>query len=717
MSSSKPHYIGTASLTPATPVPAGSWGTWTIRYIVPAGGIDDGGAVRVACRFVTDWMRPQLDNPSGDHYLTVSCTRPETKLVSRWQEVGGRRPYQHHLLIQILDAPLEASDEIRIIYGDTSGGGRGTRAQTFVEDRFEFQIFVDRLGAGVFEPLTEHPAVPIVPNESHRLVVVVGGDPLRVLIKAEDIWGNPIRTDIPGEVQLTVRLDGNQLSLGDSFRMLQSIELRAGQCVVRPKDCEAGILRIVAEHPTLGRAESNPVRIGAPRYWGDLHAQSGETVGTNSAESYFRFARDSALADFVGHQGNDIQITDKFWTELNRLSRTFTKPGKFIVIPGYEWSGLTPVGGDRNVLYLHEGHEIHRSSLAMVHAEAHQLEDETPLPKLYASLKKSPAPVLLIPHISGRRSNLDFHDPELEPVIEIHSCWGTFEWFYHDALRRGYRVGVVANSDSHKGRPAAEHAGAGRFGVYGGLTCILADKLDRPALFTALQHRHCYGTSGPRILVDATLAGKIIGSDVTATALPLRVEVIGTAGIERIDLLAAGKPVAAWEETQRSPNRIRIRWSGARILNRNRATNWTGSLRITGNTITAVEGFAFDSPAEGIQSWDVDNVRWSSITTGDEDGLILTLADGLKGSLAFQAEPLQCEISLSELPATREAGKVEQRVIFEVAPIAEQREVVWTTDVVPDPALAIQGQIPLHLRITQVDGHRAWTSPWFVKGF
>jgi hypothetical protein len=52
-------------------------------------------------------------------------------------------------------------------------------------------------------------------------------------------------------------------------------------------------------------ARANPMRVGAHaslrRYWGDLHGQSGETVGTNSAESYFRYARDRAFVDIAGH--------------------------------------------------------------------------------------------------------------------------------------------------------------------------------------------------------------------------------------------------------------------------------------------------------------------------------------------------------------------------------------------------------------------------------
>ena len=60
-------------------------------------------------------------------------------------------------------------------------------------------------------------------------------------------------------------------------------------------------------------------------YWGDLHAQSEETIGTNSADDYFAYARDKAFLDIVGHQGNDFQITDAFWKRLNELTRAIQR--------------------------------------------------------------------------------------------------------------------------------------------------------------------------------------------------------------------------------------------------------------------------------------------------------------------------------------------------------------------------------------------------------
>ena len=40
------------------------------------------------------------------------------------------------------------------------------------------------------------------------------------------------------------------------------------------------------------------------------------------------------------------------------LSKEYNRDGAFIMFPGYEWSGNTGLGGDRNVLFLSEGRQI-----------------------------------------------------------------------------------------------------------------------------------------------------------------------------------------------------------------------------------------------------------------------------------------------------------------------------------------------------------------------
>ncbi len=253
--------------------------------------------------------------------------------------------------------------------------------------------------------------------------------------------------------------------------------------------------------------ESAPLR----RYWGDLHGQSGETVGTNPARSYFAYARDKAFIDIVGHQGNDFQITDEFWAELNQLTQEFEVPGKFVAIPGYEWSGNTGMGGDRNVFYRREGRPIHRSSHILTEGQTSTRARYT-AHDLFEALKDEDA--VVIAHVGGRYADIKFaHDGKLERAVEIHSTWGTFEWLLHDAFEKGYRVGVVCHSDDHKGRQGATRPGASTFGAIGGLTCYLMPELTRDAVFDALRARRHYGTTGTRLYLDVrgTFAQDVTG--------------------------------------------------------------------------------------------------------------------------------------------------------------------------------------------------------------
>src|SRR4029453_14149997 len=198
---------------------------------------------------------------------------------------------------------------------------------------------------------------------------------------------------------------------------------------------------------------------------GDLHGQSGETIGMGTAESSFRYARDLAFVGIVGHQGNDFQITDAFWAELNRLTAEFDAPGRFVCVPGYEWSGNTGMGGDRNVFFRREGRAIRRSSHVLVQGQTSTDAIHT-ADKLFAWLKDEDCRV--IAHVGGPYADLHYaHDGRVERSVEVHLSWGTFEWLLHDAFDKGFRVGVVCHSDDHKGRPGATRPGAPTFVAIG----------------------------------------------------------------------------------------------------------------------------------------------------------------------------------------------------------------------------------------------------------
>jgi len=501
-------------------------------------------------------------------------------------------------------------------------------------------------------------------------------------------------------------------------------------------------ISLVADGEVLARA--NPLRVVAQaplrRYWGDLHGQSGETIGMGSAEDYFSYARDKAFVDLVGHQGNDFQITDAFWHKLNELTARFDAPGKFVCLPGYEWSGNTGMGGDRNVFFRREGRPIRRSSHILVQG-ATSTDAIYTADKLFEALRDEDCRV--IAHVGGRYADVKYaHDGRIERTVEVHSTWGTFEWLLHDALELGYRVGVVCHSDDHKGRPGATAPGASTFGAIGGLTCYLMPELTRDAVFEALRTRRHYGTTGTRIYLDVrgafdrevvgfsddpqlgpaqelALREALMGDIIRPGAAPmtLSVEAVGTAPLERLDVLH-GTHVVCSERPFAAPDlgrRVRVLWQGAEYRGRGRETVWQGKLAVAGNRIARFAPVNFLNPERTVQEIAPGAaLAWSSVTTGNLAGIDLWFDEPNAGSLRVETNVVSGEVDLRRFGADTvsfDGGGLGRRLsVYRLPENDWSRRLVLQHEVV-HPGGA---DLPVYLRVTQADGHQAWSSPIYL---
>jgi hypothetical protein len=458
------------------------------------------------------------------------------------------------------------------------------------------------------------------------------------------------------------------------------------------------------------------------RHWGDLHGQSIEALGIGTAYDYFRYARDVAGVAFASNQGNDFDIHDEGWRQIQKAVRQFNEPHRFAAFLGSEWSGNTSGGGDHNIIYLRDNEPIRRSSHANV-VGGETASDCYPITELYRAFARR-NDVLIIPHVGGRYANLDFHDPNLQRLIEIYSGWGLFEWFLADALRRGMRLGFVATSDDHKGRPGAAAPGTHVFGVYGGLTCVLAKELTREAIFEALRARRCYATTGQRILLDVSCNGHQMGEEFRTTEPPtIRCRVVGTTGIESVEVLRCSpgerrpKVVYAHPINADAPpsNRIKIAWRGFRQIARYFQLVWDGSLTLSKGRITAAQGYAFDTSLEGIVEHSKQRVAWRSQTVGDEDGIIVTLDAPPRARLRFETQPARFEIALREITASPKifSGQgVDTSVAVRRlpdAPFPTELEFAFTHAKPPSDLNAY------FVRVVQEDGGRAYSSPFYIQ--
>jgi hypothetical protein len=739
-----PEHMGAITLRPCGPFVAGSHAELTLIYTAGKFGIDDTGMVKVSWRTTSDMSKPQFDKPAAANFTTVEASNGAQLEV--WFDRLNIRPYANTLLVRIGRGYLRAGDTLTIRLGDRRQGSPGFRLQTNCEELVELRTSVDAFATYEFTELPGQPGFALVPGPATHWKAIwpslaLAGEPFRLAIIAEDMWGNP-----------TTKADQN-LTLVPSrpVRGLpQSIAIKPGDGphVLENLTVDAAGdlgLRMLANGEEIVRA--NPLRVvsSAPlrRYWGDLHGQSGETIGMGSVESYFRYARDMACIDIVGHQGNDFQITDAFWQKLNRLTAEFDVPGRFVCLPGYEWSGNTGMGGDRNIFFRSEGRPIRRSSHILVGGETSTAAITT-ADELFRALEDEDA--VVIAHVGGRYADIKFaHDGRLERAVEVHSTWGTFEWLLHDAFEQGYRVGVVCHSDDHKGRPGATRPGASTFGAIGGLTCYLMPELTRDALFEALRRRHHYGTTGTRLYLDLhgafaepvtafaedpqlvpareiqetkvreALMGDIIRPG--AVAMRLAAEIIGTAPIERVDVLH-GTRVAQTIRPYRAAElgrRLRVLWQGAGYRGRGRETHWQGRLALDGNRFLRFAPVNFLNPERQVRETAPGSaLAWSSVTTGNLAGLDLWLAETRRGTLRLETNVVAGEVDLQSLAddaAIFEGGGLGRRVSIYRLP-----EEDWSRQVKVDHTVTFAGgaDLPVYLRVTQSDGHQAWSSPIYL---
>ena len=704
--------LGSVRLEPAGPVVAGSVGQWRLIYTVGSYGIDEGGTIKLPRRTANDWQVPQFDDPGAPGYTTVSTTGAASLRLT-YSTKAHVRPWKKGLVIDVYDGCLAPGDTVTIVLGDQSCGSPGIRAQTFQETAHEFRVLVDPTNAGLVRRLPSSPRIPIVAGRPVALVCTLPtqalvGEPVEIHLRGQDHWGNP--TAPPEGVVFTwlgtgtVRLSGARLTFTSRGN---------GYLVARAGDLEVWSNPISAygEWPALAQ------------FWGDLHAQSDATVGTGSEEEYFCFARDQAHLDFASHQGNDFQVSEGVWEQLNRTIERFHQDHRFVVLPGYEWSGNTAAGGDHNIIYREEGLPILRSSHWQIpDTPENDLSPAHPASVLFERLRQQVGVenVVIAAHVGGRYADIHrYFDPDLCRLVEILSCWGVFEWLLWDAIEAGHIVGVTCNSDGHKGRPGAEGPGAGEFGIAGGLTCVLAPELTRRAVFDALRARRCYGTSGPRIDLQVEMDGAPMGSVLPWRQIALiHATVLGTAPVESLRLYRGRDVIhevrSAAFETVAGSRRMRVTWGGARMRGRGRRVIWDGTIHLAGAQIQEASPVGFDSPLDGIVEQQPDRVVFRSRTTGDMDGLDLWLDRASQGQLSFESPVGCCQVDLEALdgPTTFDLGGLEMRICVERYPEKLANMTLSLHREIRPPADSLT---PYTFKVVQSDGHSAWSSPIYVQ--
>jgi hypothetical protein len=307
----------------------------------------------------------------------------------------------------------------------------------------------------------------------------------------------------------------------------------------------------VIDESGLLQDNSNPVLITEEEvreqiYWGDLHNQSkyhglgSWSVGT--PDELYQYARGIAHLDFAGIT-DDAAPLSPGWQEIQQAAIDHYEPGKFVTFKAFEW--CTKRYGHRNTIF---------ADVEMEGNYPRELFDGC-IEDFWDYFRSKD--VIMIPHHTLVWTDWNYYDPELEPLLEIYSIWGSSErpgnplWNHscvpgggaQAALARGYRLGIIGSTDTHAGTPGRSIPNSDRFDwqpYKGGIAAVYAPELTRKAIFEALKNRRTYGTTGVRIILDFQLSDHPMGSLIEGNKSDQRritVRAIGTDRIRKVEII------------------------------------------------------------------------------------------------------------------------------------------------------------------------------------
>ncbi|MGH9338506.1 MAG: DUF3604 domain-containing protein [Acidobacteriota bacterium] len=566
-----------------------AYGEWTFTFTAGAHGLSPGAALAIATRHVAGWGATQNFDPSGPNYVTVEAPPSVTVRLNAENQRAILNSFfyeyfawQHFTTVEIVKGKVQPGGSIRLVFGDRSVGSPGYRVPAVARKHAVFLPLVRRGGGEQYLPIPARLSVAILPSETTHFSVVVPSDavvgrPLQVLVRAEDDQGN-VAASFRGRVRLVA--EGGPASLPESIEITPQEE-----GIYRLQDVRflsPGICRIqvIAERNRNLSGRSNPSRSLETEaefrvFWGDFHAHSILSDGTGTTTQAYHYARDVAGLDFFGLSDHGYQMDETRWKINETVTTRFHDPPRFATFYGYEWSGMTDVGGDHNVMYARPGMPVYRSNSyyepknPFIYSGP---ELDAPhivqLYKRFALLAaQTNARILAFPSIRGRIANPQWNDERFSPVVEVVSEAGWYERLALEFLRRGNRLGFVGSSDDHYGRPGygmadkpdlgysdasgTERSRRRRFAHPWGKTvlgsplmAVLATENDREPIFDAIFNRRTYATTGARILLDFRAGRHRMGEEFSASDPPhFTVEVRGTAPLHRIRLKKDGEVV------------------------------------------------------------------------------------------------------------------------------------------------------------------------------
>lgn len=210
-----------------------------------------------------------------------------------------------------------------------------------------------------------------------------------------------------------------------------------------------------------------------------------------------------------------------------------------------------------------------------------------------------------------------------------------------------------------------------------------------------------------------------IGDMVRPGEMPMRVDVqaIGSAAVERIDAFH-GKQLVRTERpfgTAALGRRIRVIWEGAEYRGRGRDVLWHGKATLQGARFDTAAAVNFLNPEQGLALQDDHTgLAWQSVTTGNMAGFDLWLAGDSTATLSIETNVVSGKADVARIgmdDVALDGGGLGRRIrIFRLPDRNDATRPEFTHDV----RFEGEADLPVYVRVTQEDGHQAWSSPIYL---
>lgn len=737
---------GLGTLTADTgPFVASSYATIHQTYTVGTEPIQTGGGFLLARHFMANFGPWQTNSPDDANYLSITSTNPKVSFTATTQPLagmhGGFRSARETLTFRIASGTLHEGDQVTIAYGDSSKGSPGMRMPSFSSDRMPLPIYVALHRDGQFFSLPIQP-IQITGNVIAGVAgfapsVVAPGEPFEFAVRAQDRFYNRANGQIPN---WRLTLNGNPWQ---NLEASGAITVST-QTIAEPGVYYIGIESIDAEETATAAfsAIANPILVTAeqrPRiYWGDTHGHSGFAEGIGTPTRFMEWARDDARLDYVTHSEHDIWLDDAEWEVLRTHVRDFTEEGRFIAYLGYEWTVRNLFGGHHNVLFRTP---TNRQRIPAQHFPT--------LSRLYQGLKATAEAedIVIIPH-AHQSGDYRQSDPDLEPLIEIMSQHGNFEWFGHMYLQHGHQVGFTAASDNHLSQPGYSAPQGGSLSQRGGLGAILAGERSTDAIFDSMRALQTYATTGDRMILEFAVNQGRIGQRIPfAAQRSITGRVIGTAPIDTITIVRNGEEIWQQRMLDRPEDKIAKRDRFMLTFNSdsmpvNPGDNprgwreWSGTLEVHNADLLSITPVDSSFPMQEVGQSD-NSAVFSTKTRGDTSSYIVEL-DNIKRNTRLQFDLVESIETGGGPPVFRKHQRIPAKSFsfalrdFANGRIEDSQIVDAYTDTISMRRIIEQGQKVVsfefseerllqgdhyYVRVTQANDAIAWSSPIWVGGF